>query len=184
MMDKRAFRADAKAKRDNIPEAARSTADRAIFDMLVSEKAFLQAKSIFAYISFGSEVSTSGMIEYAIGCGKTVAVPRCDIKKHEMTFFVIHGLQDLKKGAYGIYEPDEGCERLDSADICLVPGVAFSSGMDRMGYGAGYYDRFLYGRDIIKVGLTYGELLFDEIPCEEYDIKMDMIICENRILRR
>ena len=68
-------------------EAARSTADRAIFDMLVSEKAFLQARSIFAYISFGSEVSTTGMIEYAIGCGKTVAVPRCDIKKHEMTLY-------------------------------------------------------------------------------------------------
>ncbi|MBQ4362501.1 MAG: hypothetical protein II782_00670, partial [Oscillospiraceae bacterium] len=64
-MDKRAFRADAKAKRDNIPEAVRSTADRAIFDMLVSDKAFLQAKSIFAYISFGSEVSTTGMTEYA-----------------------------------------------------------------------------------------------------------------------
>ena len=91
----------------------------------------------------------------------------------------------LKQGAFGIWEPGDTRETdPGSIDWIIVPGVAFDKKMNRLGRGKGYYDKLLVQTSATKIGICYGLQLFDEIPAEPHDIKMDFIITENNIIHR
>ena len=106
--------------------------------------------------------------------------PRC--KGKEMRFFRIADFSELKAGAFGIPEPT-GSEEPDnfSASLCIVPALSFDENGYRMGYGGGYYDRFLRGYDGISVGICYDDFL-GEIPREEHDLPVDILVTETKIL--
>lgn len=91
---------------------------------------------------------------------------------------------ELEKGDFNVPVPKDKTSFDGKIDVVIVPGVAFDKSFNRMGFGKGYYDRFLQGRDSLKIGVCHSFQLLDEIPCEEHDVKMDLIITEDRVWRK
>lgn len=147
------------------------------------------SKFIFVYVSFRSEVITKGFIMNAIKDGKRIAVPITLAEKKIIQPCEIRSLNELAPGTWGILEPKKGNYKVvDSSqiDLAIVPGLAFDYSFNRLGYGAGYYDRFLPSMNslAIKIGICYDFQLIDSLPAEKYDIPMDVIITEKRLLFR
>ena len=176
--DKKSLRAKYKAVRDNIDADIRRNQDIVIFQKFFEMSEYKRAKTIFIYVSFGSEVETKRIIERIISDGKYAVVPKCDKKNHTMRTFKIDCLSRLKKGAYGIAEPCEDCVEVpkEQIDLAVVPGLCFDIKGNRLGYGGGYYDRFLADFKGFAVGLSYNECIIDIVPTDEYDCRLDLII--------
>ena len=157
-----------------------------ILKKLIEMPEYDRADAILAYVSFSSEVDTHFLINKALADGKKVAVPRVN-GKTDMDFYLLNSMNDLLPGTYGILEPDvEKCRKLEmSADkkyLLILPGVAFDENHTRLGYGGGYYDRFLAkyrDRDITKVMLAYESEKTDEpLPKDDFDVPADVILTE------
>lgn len=144
------------------------------------------AETLMCYVSFGSEVYTHDIINTWLSQGKQVCVPRVvKTKGKSMEAVKINSLEELEPGTYGVLEPNAGENNIispDLIDVVIVPGCAFDLHRNRMGYGAGYYDRFLklISSNCLKIGVAFDFQIMDEIPCDEHDIPMDIIITETR----
>lgn len=160
--------------------------DRKIFDLFFSSELYKNSNLFLVYVSFGSEADTGNIINKIIGDKKRVAVPKCT-GKGIMTFIEIKSMDELIPGKYGIFEPEynEACEiKAYSGAVCLTPGAAFDIRGKRIGYGGGYYDRYLSLRsEILRVGICYSEFLFDAVPTEQHDISVSYIITEKGITK-
>lgn len=161
-------------------------ADNAIKEYFISLKKSHNISVFLVYVSFRDEVDTKELIEYLLSGGSKVAVPRC-YDNGRMEFFVISSLENLRTSAYGILEPEDD-ERFRVTDfedsLCIVPGLAFDSSGMRIGYGGGYYDRFLEKHEnVISVGFCYDLLIEKSVLTEKHDRKVDYIITEKGIMR-
>ncbi|HHY81139.1 MAG TPA: 5-formyltetrahydrofolate cyclo-ligase [Clostridiales bacterium] len=161
----------------------------AIEKSLTSLKAYEKAAVVFTYASFRNEVSTNTIIQKALNCGKRVAVPVCITKDKVLLPCEIESLDDLVPGTWGIPEPKEGKHKViecSEIDLAVVPGLSFDRQFNRLGYGAGYYDRFLPAlrKDAIKIGICYDFQLIEQLPSEPFDIPMDGVITESTVLIR
>lgn len=158
--------------------------DNAVFDNLVALQAFYDADTVLFYASLEDEISTDEAILFALEKGKRVALPLCIDKDGSMCFCYISSLDDLVCGSFNVREPDiSKCERYypcDNSDnvICIVPAIAYDKNGYRLGYGKGYYDRFLAANDVYSIGLCYSDLVVDNLPINEYDIAVDLIVTE------
>lgn len=148
-----------------------------------------QAKTLMCYVSFGSEVYTHDVINKWLLNGKQVCVPHVvkNIDKRSMEAVSISSFKELKPGTFGVLEPplvESNIVLPDSIDIVIVPGCAFDLNKNRMGYGAGYYDRFLKHTSgkCLKIGIAFDFQVMEEIPCDEYDVPLDILITEKRII--
>ena len=145
-----------------------------------------KASSLMVYVSFGSEVVTDDLIRWGWGEGKRIVVPFCRPEGREMTACRIDGFDELEKGHYGIRAPMVGRLRpvpSGEIDVVLVPAVAFDRQGYRVGYGGGYYDRFLPGcPQAAKIGAAFACQIIEEIPVGPYDVAMDCIVTEEEIL--
>lgn len=150
--------------------------DETIFRKVIEEEFVKEAKTILAYVSLKDEVDTRRLITYFLGSGFRVAVPRIDGKM--MRFYYIESFDDLEKGYRNILEPTCDCTPvLDfTKTVCITPGVCFNKEGYRIGYGGGYYDRFLAEENIISIGLCYKECLIEENFSDEFDIPVNKII--------
>lgn len=142
---------------------------------ILNLKEYKESKTVFIYVSYGSEISTIDLIKEALR-EKTVLVPYCVDNFGKMIAVKIKSMDDLEAGMYNIKEPKSHTEYEGNIDLTIVPGVAFSKEGYRIGYGKGYYDRFLKNHKTFSVGICHDELLFDKVPYDEYDIKLDKII--------
>lgn len=143
-----------------------------------------QAKIVAFYKSFSTEVPTDIIIEHIIQNGKIVVLPKVD--KNGLNFYKIKSLKNnLKKNRYGIEEPisqEENYTEPDLIDIVIVPGLSFDKGKNRLGFGGGYYDKFLSNINSLKIGICYEEQIYESIlPTDQTDIKMDVIITDKNI---
>ncbi len=141
---------------------------------------YMQAKTLLVYVSRDTEVDTRGIIHAAFANGKNVAVPKCE-GKGIMNFYLIKGMDDLLEGFGGILEPDaDKCTKLsDFTDsICVVPALSFDPEGYRIGFGGGYYDRFLANYKGITAGLCYGSFVKWDLPREEHDIPVRLLITD------
>jgi 5-formyltetrahydrofolate cyclo-ligase len=167
-------------KRNELNDDIKSNWDSSILEKLLENKFYKNSKVIFTYVSFGGEVDTLKFIERALTDGKTICVPKVISKKEGMEAYKINSLNDLEKGFYGILEPKGNAELIDPSeiDMIIMPGVAFDKTNGRIGYGGGFYDRFLrrVSPDTGKIALSYAFQIFDSIPTEEFDEKVDFII--------
>lgn len=179
-MEKKELRNKFIEKRLKINEEEKRISDEIIFDKLINLDLFKKSSCILSYVSTKTEVDTRNIIEYSFMKGKTVAVPRCDKNSNLMKFYHIKSFDDLEKSYFNILEPDHFCiEQVDFSDaICIVPGLAFDKNGYRLGYGRGYYDRFLSENSIPAVGLCYKSFLVDNLPVEGFDIAVDSIITD------
>ncbi len=156
-----------------------------IFRVLLETDEYKNCESIFLYASIGSEVSTDEIINKAFTDGKRVAFPKCIDKKGNMKFYYVNSSSELMPGYYGIKTPPTHTEACfgDKNTLCIVPGLAFSSDGYRLGYGKGYYDRFLSEFKGVSIGLCYEECLRENIPTDEYDKKVNCLITDKRIYK-
>lgn len=152
-------------------------AERAVFEKIIKEEAYLSAEVIFCYVSYGTEVGTRNLIREILRVGKTLVVPKCIDDKGHMIGVEIKSEDELKCGMYAIPEPEGEEFDKKKIDLAIVPGVAFDREGFRLGYGKGYYDRFLKGISAKTIGICHKELLFDKLPRGEYDIPVDKVIC-------
>lgn len=151
-------------------------------DLIISEKVFSLdeyklSKSIFVYLSTENEVSTSTIIEQAFRDNKKVYVP---VTTDIMTLVRVYPKTKYRAGFLGIKEPETPYDVAQNAtiDFTIVPMVAADRRLNRLGHGRGFYDKWLNKNSTFKVGLCFFERVFDEIPIELHDIKMDMVITE------
>ena len=178
--EKRALRRRVLEIRDSIPSGLIAEKSAVIWSKLKSSEAFQRASVIYFFVGYGSEVQTAPMIAEALTMGKRVAVPRV-ISKTDMRFCEIYALSDLVEGFKGILEPAEDASAIETpADLVILPGVAFDADRNRMGYGRGYYDRFLEAidRQTPKIALCFKEQIVDEVPHEETDVKADVVLTD------
>lgn len=159
--------------------------DKLISELLFNSDVFKNAELILCYVSFNNEVDTIGVIAYCLKHNKQVAVPYCvDIDGH-MDFYYIHTLNDLIAGSFGIREPDiNRCQPVDSFDnaLLIVPALSFDKKGYRLGYGKGYYDRFLEKHNLKSVGLCYNQSVSNQLPVDKYDKAVDFVITESSVI--
>lgn len=135
------------------------------------------AESVFCYVSKKGEAETDFLLEQILKDNKRLLVPRCIDKKGNMEAVEIKDLTCLKEGFYGIKEPETGkVVNKNEIDLCIVPGIAFDEDGYRLGYGGGYYDRFLSDAEMCVVGVCFEELKIENLPKEENDVKADLVI--------
>ena len=168
-----------------------SSEEKADFDIKIAEKLFdLQeyknCKTVLAFVSKNIEINTEAIISKAFSDGKTVAVPRCNPEQGTMTFYIIKSREELERGYFGILEPKRDCPKLNdfNKSICLVPGLSYDTRLYRVGFGKGYYDRFLTEYSGVSVGVCYSDCIAEKLPNDEFDRPVDILITDNRIYRK
>lgn len=150
-----------------------------IVDKLINLDIYKKAKVIALYKSMINEVDTSYLINYSLD-SKIVLLPR--IINDRMFFIMINKTTKYTKSSIGVLEPIG--DIYNNIDLIIVPGVAFDSKFNRIGFGKGYYDKYLVDKNIYKIGLCFSDQIVDDVPNNNYDIKMDMIITENRVYKK
>ena len=137
---------------------------------------YRNAKTIYGYLPYNQEVRTVPMLERALADGKTVAVPKC--YGEEMRFIRMDDLTKVEKGYAGIPEPiEDGPVADDETALVLMPGLAFDPQGHRVGYGGGFYDKFLAKEPgHPTVALCYEFQVFDALEVDDYDIPVDLVI--------
>lgn len=180
MQIKNELRKELKKKRKEIDK--KNDKDAFIRENLICSDFYLETNTILLYAALDDEINVDECIEDALMLGKQVALPVCTNDKGEMKFYYINSMKDLNAGFFGVREPDiSKCKEVTnySNAICIVPAIAYDKHGYRLGYGKGYYDRFLKKNNLLSVGLCYNELIEDELPIGEYDIPVKYIITEN-----
>lgn len=150
-----------------------------IINKVLECDSYRKADTVFIYISVNDEVDTHFLINEALK-EKTVLVPYCIPGTNDMYPVKIESFNDLQKGSFNIPEPKETIEYKDEFDLSVVPGIVFSKGGHRLGYGKGFYDKFLKEHSCVKIGLSYDELVVNDLPYNDLDVKMDMIFTERK----
>jgi 5-formyltetrahydrofolate cyclo-ligase len=184
-MMKQEWRKKIQKLRDDIPHEEKSRMDKKIFQHLTSWNVFKGSKYIFCYLSFRSEVDTMHLLEHALAEKKTVTVPKINIHERFMKAHVISSIsKNLAIGEYGIQEPLSVCDEAEyeKIDLIITPGLAFTRKGERLGYGGGYYDKFLEKHSgITTCALTYDILILDFLPVKDNDRPVDYLITESGV---
>lgn len=191
-MTKAQIRADQKLLRNQLSLEEQLILSKEVRERLFQTDAYARCTNIFTYVSFGSEMDTQEIIHKAIVDGKRIYVPRVEGKQIE--FYRLQNFKLLTKSKYGILEPsmDENLRHIpeDSNfnypiyhNLMLLPGLAFDAIGNRIGYGAGYYDKFLSLHQynfFYKIAIGYDFQVLEELPTEDYDQNANMIITPAR----
>jgi len=183
-MDKQEIRNMVKKRRNSMSENEVTTKSKIIIEKLMDTKEFKNADNIMIFLSFNNEVYTYNLIEKCIQLGKRVIVPYTVKDTYEIIPTVLGNIEeDLKQTSYGYMEPKkEKLQPIDEKkiDLTVVPGLAFDKNMNRIGFGKGYYDRYLAKtrKDTKKIAVAYDYQVLEEIPSEVFDVKMDSIITD------
>lgn len=183
---KKDLRAESRRFREELDPAAKAGLDAGVRRRLFVLREYAGAQIIYTYVSKPLEVDTAGIIRSAIAAGKRIAVPRCLPETLGMEFYEISSLADLEPGCYGVPEPVPGrCPPARETDgaVCLVPGLSFDAQGYRLGYGKGYYDRFLAGFPGVTVGLCYSGCTRWKLPHGYYDRPVDILVTDRAVRR-
>ena len=183
---KRAMRVKYLTLRDEMPEDARYDKSAAIAAHLYETTAYNACREIFIYNSMGSEADTRGVIDAAVRGGKTVALPAVNQPPDKNMRFIRYTPGDrLIKNKYGIYEPAPDAEKTMRSGVntlVIVPGAVFAKDGRRIGYGGGYYDKFLFGNIyLISVGVCFDLQLDEGVPEGGNDVRTDLVITESGV---
>lgn len=193
MKTKKELRKEILSLRDAIPEAERKDKSHMIAKKIIAQKEFLEADKVLLFASYSSEVETSEIFQTAQTMGKAIYYPK--VMGKEMEFYLVEKLEDLQIGYRGIQEPQVVLEKRflpqPQDKICVVmPGAVFDAEGNRIGYGGGYYDKFLQKletehakENLCKIAIAFACQMVgkDHMVQDELDIKVDYIVTENQI---
>lgn len=186
--EKKEFRKKMQRLRDEIPEQEREAADRIRTERVLSWQRYREAELLLFYVSYRSEAGTLSLIRNALEEGRRVAVPKVEGK--ELKFYRIVSFSHLCEGYRGILEPDvREAEPVRYEDypaekvVLFVPGCAFDKSGGRMGYGGGFYDRFIEAHpEFYRAALAFFAQLTEKVPCEGHDKRVQCMITEHGIM--
>ena len=159
--------------------------DEAVCRSFISSATYRFASVLLLYAPKRDEVDVMPIARQALADGKRVAFPRCIPDTHDMVFHFVDSLSQLISGSYGLREPSSDLEVYDRGSpetaACLVPAIVYDRRGYRIGYGKGYYDRYLSSFTGSKVGTVCGEYIIDSLPRGRYDLSVDFIVTERGI---
>lgn len=156
-----------------------------IFANLRQIPSFVKAKTIMCYFARGSEVPTKNLILELLNSEKRVVLPRTNTEDKSITPYFITSIEDLEVASFGVLEPNLNCKicKSEDIDVVLVPAVAFDERGHRLGYGLGFYDRFLPGIKCETIGLAYDETILNtNLPVDSHDVALNHVVSERRII--
>lgn len=175
------LRGSIKAMRRGLSRDRKQEMDSAIAASFLRSTSYTRSDVILTYVSTAIEVDTAFIIQTALRDGKKVACPRCVDGTRQMEFYYIRSMEELSPGYFGVLEPAADHTRLyrgAQRPVCIVPGLAFDHWGYRLGYGKGYYDRFLAGYTGWTVGLCYSACIEYKLPHGRFDRAVDRLITE------
>lgn len=184
--EKQRLREERLAARETLSEKEGARLDDCITQKLLATPEYAEATTVLTYVSVSSEVSTRMFIECALRDGKTVAVPRC-LPGHRLEFVAITSLDQLVAAPFNLLEPAKELpavtEDQKNNSICIVPALLIDTKGYRLGYGAGFYDRFLSTYPGKKICLAYQQNLSrTTLPHTAFDVAVDVVITESEVL--
>lgn len=166
-----------RAKRAELDDARQALDSKAVFRRICELEIYKNAQIIMAYVAVRGELSLYNLIEDVFASRRKLLLPRCE-PRGLMTARLVHSMNELIPGAYGIREPARESEMFppECIDLILVPGTAFDRAGGRIGQGGGYYDRFLPQTQALRVGVCHDFALFERLPQADNDVRMDMVV--------
>lgn len=184
--EKDAIRKEFSKRRDDIDICERQARSEKICKLATSLVSFRHADIILMYAPIKSEIDVMPIFEEALEKGKRVAFPKCNVEERTMKFHFVTSKDDLEPCAYGIREPKEHLEVYDpettqGVAVCYVPGLAFDVYGYRLGYGKGYYDKFMNKFGGCTIGLVYSEFIINSLPKGRFDCHCDIMLTEKGI---
>ena len=176
-IQKAALRKHLLEKRDATSAELRDISSERIHQNLKRITSFTNSQNIACYFPIGSEVDTHNIMLDMLEQDKNLLLPR--IVNNNLEFCIVPNLEKLEKGSFEIMEPKDSCKMAEKINCVLIPTVGVSKTGIRLGYGKGYYDRFLSLIDAVKISLTYSKQIVKSIPNDSHDVKMDLIVTED-----
>ncbi len=181
--EKAMLRSHYKGMRRKMSRNYKKNLDLAIALNFLMSDLYIKTEHIFFYMATAYEVETRNMIKAALSCGKKVSLPYCT-SNDTLEFYQIGSLDEVEEGSFGIFEPERNPEKLSldfENSICVVPGLSFDPEGNRLGYGKGFYDKFLRNYSGISVGLCYASFVKWSIPVSNYDVPVDYLLTDSDI---
>ena len=181
--EKRKIRKEILLKRASLPIEQRKLSDLVMADRIIGHQWFYRADVVLGFVNYDSEISTIEILSEALRKGKKLFLPK--IVDDNMLFYCIDSLDDLVEGYKGILEPKGDTEKFEYETykeyriLMLMPGVAFDIYGNRMGYGKGFYDRFLANKEVLQtysIGIGYKCQQVEKLPVDEFDRKPYQVI--------
>ena len=176
-IEKAALRKHFLEKRDAISADLREISSTKIYNHLKQSEPYKHSQNISCYFPIGSEVNTHSIMLDILSNGKNLLLPT--VVDNDLEFRIVTDIKKLEKGHFDIMEPRDDCKKSEEIDCVIVPTVAISKSGTRLGYGHGYYDKFLADKSVTKIALTYSKQIVKSIPSSDYDIKMDWVVSES-----
>ncbi len=164
-----------------LPAPYKQKSDQAICAHLLSLPDYLEAETVFCFVGTVREINTRPVLEDALSKGKRLCVPLCTSIPGIMELRMIHSMEDLSAGAYGILEPNQSCPlvAVDEVDFAVLPSLTCNHAGHRLGQGGGYYDRFLAAFRGSAVLICRERLIREEIPLEPLDVPVPWVVTES-----
>ena len=173
------------SKRGSLSPEIRAVYDNKICDRLMALVTYRYAEALLMYSPLAHEININKITLHALTNGKTVAYPRCDTIGNTMEYHIVNSLDQLEPGAYGIKEPSADLPVYDVKStknaVCIVPALVYDKSGYRLGYGKGYYDRYLAEFNGAKVGLVYNDFIVSSVPRGRYDLAVDVLVTEKGV---
>lgn len=179
------FRENVKIQRAEVSPKAALEAAISLWTQLKQESFFKKAKRVAAFCSIGTEIDTMPLLEGILKSGKKLYLPKTDKAKTLLEFHPVHDLKTLTPGRFDVLEPPEGTVLPpEEIDLILVPGLTFDNRGYRLGYGQGFYDRFLklINPGCFTLGVAYSFQIIDKTPNIEHDIPVNAVLTEKYLL--
>lgn len=184
--EKKVIRKTILSLRNAVPREKRERLSKVICNRFTRLDEVKMCYSLMIFFSFGSEVDTDDIIRWAWKHKKKVVVPLCKPETKELAVFAIATFDDVEPGYYGIREPKRALLQpvaKKEIDLVVVPAVAFDRRGHRVGYGGGYYDRFLANMGAPRIGLAFSCQIIPEAPINQYDHAVDGIVTETEYIK-
>lgn len=179
---KRQIRETTLERRDRMTAGRHRQASARICRRLLELPEVQQARSLFVFISFGSEVDTHPLIDALLNDGRRVAIPRI-MDRTSIRAVPMTSWDDLEAGKWGILSPRSAEPAPDPFDVAVIPGVAFTERRARLGHGRGYYDRWLAAHAVAtSIAVAFELQIVPEVPVEAHDRPVDRLVTEERVL--
>jgi 5-formyltetrahydrofolate cyclo-ligase len=181
---KNSYRIKSKEYRKSLDSEHKKELDLKIINNLLNLDEVKKSTVILSYVSTRIEIETDCFLNKMLMQNKCVAVPKCVENTRNMNFYMINSLSDTFKQSFGVREPNKNCPKLDDFEnsVCIIPALMFDKEGFRLGYGKGYYDRFLSDYKGLKIGLCYQNCLVDKLPHGFFDVAVDIIVTENEVI--
>ena len=183
---KNAIREEYKVRRREMDKDLRRERDTKICEHAIGLVSFRYAEYVLLYAALEDEIDIYEVARVALERGKKIAFPRCRKEDHTMKYHIVESLDQLKPDSYGILEPSEDLpvydpENAPGSAICFVPGLVYDKEGYRVGYGKGFYDRFLTNFKGSSVGVVYSDFILPVVPRGRFDVSVDILLTEKGV---